>query len=137
LTNGGKRQLVRLLGGGYVVESWFIQLPVEQDEINSSTPGCSDSDLNIVGANLSLPASIETDEDVNATVTLTAQTSIESKCLSTGSWGIERVITRLVVDSLEPPFLVTSVFTEKTLDSPLNGILPDQVVTIKVEISFS
>jgi hypothetical protein len=31
----------------------------------------------------------------------------------------------------------TEKFTEKTLDAPVTGILPDQVVTIKVEISFS
>ena len=72
--------------------------------------------------------------------TLTRNLTLPVSCVSAASYSINSVATAILV------FVITSedgsgdgstlVFTEKTLDAPITGILADQVVTLKATISF-
>jgi hypothetical protein len=69
-----------------------------------------------------------------ATLVMSTNISATAQCLNSASqtsWSIETVRTWGTAGSSDFPF------TEKTLDTPITGILPDQIVTVKVEISFS
>lgn len=72
--------------------------------------------------------------------TLTTNLTMPVNCVSAASYSINSVATAMDVSRIMSEdgqftyeFLV---FTEKTLDAPITGILPDQVVTLKATISF-
>jgi hypothetical protein len=134
LTEGGQIILGFLLNGAKV------------DQPLSPSPGESAWSIDVrqtgVDAACSDPVIATSDYNPNTyVVTLTASLSQPADCLTDnggGAYGITRVATRPKIDRGDGiPFPFVYEFTAKDLDQPITGILPDQVVTIKVEISFS
>ncbi len=69
-------------------------------------------------------------------LTLVRQLQLGSECISGQSYSIFRVSTDLALEVVSTAFVRRTEFTVKDLDTPVSGILPDQVVTLKVTLSF-
>lgn len=78
-------------------------------------------------------------------LSLTTNFTFGNDCIVDASWTLVGVTSSFVTSEVNKTGELTielggvnqADFTQKTLDAPITGILPDQVVTIKVVISFS
>jgi len=74
----------------------------------------------------------------SSSFTLTRTLALPLECVTGESYAINGVSTAFIAFGVDTGGggLSDSRFTEKTLDTPITGILPDQVVTLKATISF-
>ena len=135
LHSGGKEQLIGLLAGERKLAFWgddtpFWSLLVDTTGVVENL-SCPDSVIST-----KVKAAVSNVSVVN--FTLVRSFSLPSDCITNTSYAIDAVKSRLVTTTFSGPVITTysSVFSEKILSSPIAGILPDQVVTLKVTFSF-
>jgi len=103
----------------------------------TNTPECME---NLVSDNPAGSVLLQADviDFTGPTFTLTRDLALAAGCISGASYAINTVRSAFPggITHRETLFQNYVPFSEKTLDTPITGILPDQLVTLKVTFSF-
>jgi len=116
------------------VPNWHIEVLTSGV---TNTPECME---NLVSDNPSGSTLLQADviDFTGHTFALTRDLAVAAGCISGASYAINTVRSAFPGEVMDRGAFFPSYipFSEKTLDTPITGILPDQLVTLKVTFSF-
>ena len=146
LTAGGQSVLVGVLASpppSYADGIFYPDYPLPW-EIEVDTTGTTDSpECNAFLFSLAVTPSPLVEATVSAAAsawfTLSRNLALPESCIPGASYAVNTVRSAMTGQSSSggTKFGSRATFTEKTLAAPVTGILPDQVVTLKVTFSFN